>query len=334
MPEVHPPDQKGFAMHRLVVLLAAASLCAGASSALAQSDPAWENANPNANFKRCGTREPSELEILLMEEAVLQMRGKLAKAGGSDNCKRTKTCGNDGGGGEDPPPPPPPPSVTIPVWVHVIRSDSGAGDVSNTAIADQIAVLNEAFAGSTSADSTDTGYSFSLAGTTRTNNSSWYTAGPGTSAEAAMKTALRKGGPETLNVYVSSPGGGLLGWATFPTSYAGNPLADGVVLLNGSLPGGSAAPYNEGDTGTHEVGHWLGLYHTFQGGCRGSGDLVDDTAPERSAAYGCPVGRDSCRGGGEDPIFNFMDYTDDSCMDRFSAGQAERMSILGSSYRF
>lgn len=229
-----------------------------------------------------------------------------------------------------------PGSVTIPVYFHVITNVSGQGAVSLTQINNQIAVLNAAFSGATGGANTP--FRFQLVAVDTTTNSSWYTAGPGTTAQTQMKNALRRGGKGDLNIYTNNIGGGLLGYATFPSSYANNPKDDGVVCLYSSLPGGTAAPYNLGDTATHEVGHWLGLYHTFQGGCSRSttagGDLVADTAAERSAAYGCPTGRDSCTTiAGFDPITNFMDYTDDSCMFVFTLGQSDRMDAQWVTYR-
>ncbi len=237
-----------------------------------------------------------------------------------------------GGGGGSPTPNPtptplPPMGGIINVYFHVVNQGSGVsnGDITSQMIDSQIDVLNSAYA--------QYNFSFNLISVDRTTNATWYNGCYG-AAEAPMKTALHQGSADDLNVYTCNPSNGILGYATFPSSYSSQPILDGVVLLDQSLPGGNAVPYNEGDTGTHEVGHWAGLYHTFQGGCNGSGDFVGDTAAESSPAYGCPGGRDSCRRDpGIDPITNFMDYTDDYCMFEFSSGQGTRMGEQFAVYR-
>ena len=113
-------------------------------------------------------------------------------------------------------------------------------------------------------------------------------------------------------------------------------VLDGVVVFYRSLPGGGLFPYHLGDTLIHEVGHWLNLPHTFTNGCKSPGDFVDDTPFEREPAFACPIGRDTCKGpgyDGVDPVRNYMDYSDDSCMDHFTAGQIERMLASYDLYR-
>lgn len=226
------------------------------------------------------------------------------------------------------------PSVTVPVWFHVINKGAGFanGDVSDAMIRAQMRVLNDSYSGKTGG--VGTGIAFELAGITRTTNAEWFTNLASLSVELEAKTALRQGGSDALNIYTADIP--YLGWAYFPTilTYPQYAILDGVVLHYGSLPGGDLGIYSEGDTAPHEVGHWLALFHTFDGKCGTKGDYVADTPSEQSPAFFCPVGRDTCTSKpGLDPITNFMDYTQDSCMFEFSSGQVERMNSAFAAYR-
>jgi len=223
---------------------------------------------------------------------------------------------------------------TIPVYVHVITAGS-VGALTDAQIAAQIAVLNETFAGAEGG--TNTGFGFKLAGVTRTDNSAWFYAGPGGKDEKAMKAALHQGGANALNFY-STTAGDFLGWAYLPdiVTKPGQAFLDGVVIDWESLPGTSttyAGRYDQGETATHEVGHWLNLEHTFYGACNAKGDFVDDTPPERTPTSGCPEGKDTCPAPGLDPIHNYMDYSYDSCYTQFTPGQTQRMRDAWLLYR-
>ena len=284
------------------------------------SDSALENANGNAKFLRCGTEHPSAADAAKQEKRFRELLRQVKNGKKPDRPGGGNGGGGGGGGGGEPPAPEVPAngSITVNTYINVICSTDFGCPASESQVLEQMEVLNSAFA--------STPYYFQQVGAINAvTNDVWYSAGPGSSAEADMKSTLREGDQGTLNIYISNPGGGLLGWATFPNSYSTNSANDGVVVLGASLPVAvPVGPYDEGDTLVHEVGHWLGLYHTFQGGCRGEGDFVADTPAVRSPNYGCPSGRDSCKKSPDDDVFNYMDYTDDSCMFRFSNGQVER----------
>jgi hypothetical protein len=233
-------------------------------------------------------------------------------------------------------------SVEVPTYFHVITSTS-TDDIDDDSLQTQLDVLNESFQVH--------GFSFRLIQTTRTENSVWFNAGYGSQEQDDMKSTLRTGDRSSLNVYFSAAGGNL-GYATFPSDYSNRPFDDGVVILNDSVPGGSATNFNDGKTLVHEVGHWFGLYHTFQSasglpivgslltivglrnGCNTAGDEVNDTPAQKTPTTGCPVGRDSCpRQSGLDPINNYMDYSYDPCMTEFTSGQSDRMAAMWNEYR-
>ena len=228
--------------------------------------------------------------------------------------------------------------VVVPVHFHVITNASGGGNVS-ALLAAQMDVLNAAFA--------PAGFAFTLASQEVVRNDSWFFAAAGSPEEIEMKAKLRVGGTEALNIYTTN-GDIYLGWATFPHDAKHFPEYDGVVLYWATLPGtGFEFPvdpasepdgvisYDQGDTGTHEVGHWLGLYHTFESGCGRNGDRIADTPAEAEPQFFCAQ-RDSCSGKkypGLDPITNFMDYVDDACMVEFTSDQDRRMGKQWKAYR-
>ena len=219
--------------------------------------------------------------------------------------------------------------IDIPVYVHVVYSNS-AENVSDQQINSQLSVLNDDFRASNNDTNqvpsefaglvADSEINFSLAGTFRHANSrtSWGT-------NDAVKAAYPPITPEThMNVWICDIGGGILGYAQFP----GGPSAtDGIVLLYSTLPGGSAAPYNEGRTATHEVGHYLNLRHIWgDGRCR-QDDFVSDTPSSDGPNYGCPsYPTVNCRS--NDMTMNYMDYVDDQCMYMFTDGQKTRMRSI------
>jgi hypothetical protein len=224
--------------------------------------------------------------------------------------------------------------VTVPVYFHVV-TDGAKGNLRDSQIADQIRVLNTTFAGGEGGF--DTGFSFVLAGVTRTNNPAWFYANPGGVNEHTMKQTLRQGGGDALNLYTTTAGD-FLGWAYLPDilTKPGQVYLDGVVIDWESLrrvSGTYEGRYDQGETATHEVGHWLNLEHTFSGGCSAKGDFVDDTPPEKTPTSGCPAGKDTCSAPGLDPIHNYMDYSYDQCYTEFTAGQAQRMRDAWLFYR-
>lgn len=186
-----------------------------------------------------------------------------------------------------------------------------------------------------------------------------------------MKKSLRQGTYRTLNVYFqtdlqistssvtarsadysntgdmsSSPpqsAPNLLGFCTLPDPNinASSPLddyiKDGCNILAATMPGGSIQHYNLGGTTVHEVGHWNGLLHTFQGeSCApdNQGDYIPDTPQQSIATEGCPASQDSCpQSPGLDAIHNFMDYSSDDCYQSFTSDQATRMRNMWASMR-
>ncbi|MEJ7601018.1 MAG: M43 family zinc metalloprotease [Kofleriaceae bacterium] len=238
--------------------------------------------------------------------------------------------------------------LVIQVVFHVIKKTDGTGAIPEALIRSQLDVLNEDFnglAGTPGAMGNNSKIKFVLARkdpagmpTTGinvvTNND--YFEDSGSELPNPMKLALNWDTNRYFNIYTNDAAG-YLGYATFPAEDAGMP-EDGVVLLHSSVGRNAPNPdYDLGRTGTHEVGHWLGLYHTFQGGCSNpgaaytTGDLLADTAAEEDPIYTCDV-EASC--GVSRPIENYMAYTPDKCMTKFTPEQSNRARCSIVNYRF
>lgn len=283
----------------LVLLAGAALMSVGGLFAFVDDVPSNANAGSSAfGFGRgCGTPELSDADVDRIEQASAALRKRLRL----------------------PPIAAATPLGTVRVYFHCIYADFGEGPVgllTMQQIQDQIDVLTDTY------ENLD----FVLEDADFTLNNDWFTLAPGTPEEYAAKSALTVDSSQYLNIYSAGLEGGLGGWAYFPSSQASQPVLDGVVILYSTVPGGGQTNYQEGDICVHEVGHWCGLYHTFQGRCTRRNDRVADTPAEKTNASGCPTGRDTCSSAGEDPIHNFMDYTYDACKFEFTPGQYTRMS--------
>ncbi len=248
--------------------------------------------------------------------------------------------------------------VTIPVVVHVIHNGDavGAGEnISAAQINSQIAVLNEDFrkmsgtAGfNTNPVGADVEIEWCMAvidpngnimpepGIDRVNL--------GVASYSSTNTINTSVKPQTYwdpnkycNIWVVNFSGSILGYAQFPNvslqgigTNNGGATTDGVVIRHTAFGrvGNVQSPYNKGRTLTHELGHWLGLRHIWGDGssCTAT-DYCDDTPKASAANYGCPT-RNSCNDGTPDPndmVQNYMDYTNDACMNIFTLCQKTRM---------
>ncbi|MFD0761693.1 M43 family zinc metalloprotease [Lutibacter aestuarii] len=246
---------------------------------------------------------------------VISLKGKPTKPGG----------GNGGGGGTTPTPYDG--TINIPVYVYVIYSNASQ-NISDAQVNSQISVLNADFNDTNYNDvptefqsvGADIDINFTLATIDRQANSttSWGTNNAVKSAYPAV--------PGHLTIWVANIGGGILGYAQFP---GGNASTDGVVISPQyfGTTGTAQAPFDKGRTATHEVGHWLNLRHIWGDGRCKQDDFVADTPSSDGPNYGCPsYPTVNCRS--NDMTMNYMDYTDDACMNMFTLGQKDRMRAI------
>ena len=237
--------------------------------------------------------------------------------------------------------------ILLPAQSPCEHNEGGTGHISDAMVQSQIDILNEDFQaimGTNGANGNNAMIHFELAtedplgnpaiGITRSCNNAWWGDGGG------YFNSLAWDPNRYLNIYTNNTGA--LGYVSgFPNN---NPAFVGSnsdrVVLAWDTVGRNAPffPFDQGRTGTHEVGHYFGIYHTFQSGCGtqsspgcySSGDTICDTNGESSPFFGSTSGgmctaTAPSKCGTPDPIDNYMDYSDDLCMEQFTVEQVRRM---------
>lgn len=284
----------------------------------------WRAANPEHDH-RCGTRSPGT------------PRGGGGVAGVSD-CDLTSTNPDEAYDPSNG-------NLVIPVVVHVIMNDDGTlGDIDRATIERQMVILNDDFSGvgvNSDPDTPSAGIRFALAkkdpsgaptsGITRSNDSTWF------NDQGSYWETLAWDPTRYLNIYTNS-GGGVFGYVNaFPATGTAGEAADRVVVdwTTFGEGGTNGPPQDLGRILTHEVGHYLGLFHTFEGGCGSTacfetGDLICDTPSQSDPTFTCT---DSGSCGQPDPISNFMNYSWQICMKGFTGDQIRRMRCTIETYR-
>lgn len=250
--------------------------------------------------------------------------------------------------------------ITIPVVVHVIYNGEPYGtgtNITDEQVQSQITVMNQDFrkmagtpGSNTNPVGADTEVQFALAkvdpngnptnGIDRVNlcTASWST----TTAES-MKAQTYWDPTQYMNMYSCNMSGGILGYAQFPSNSGlsglsasgGNANTDGVVsgynyFGTSDLNDGSftlSAPYDKGRTMTHEVGHFLGLRHIWGDATCGT-DYCADTPTAHTSNFSCPTTITNCDSNGFEMVQNYMDYTDDTCMNIYTQNQKDRIRTV------
>ncbi len=231
--------------------------------------------------------------------------------------------------------------ITIPVVVHIVWNQA-AENISDEQIYSQIDVLNEDFrrlnsdTNSIWPQAADSEIEFCLAavdpdgfptcGITRTQTDETSFGSSGDPVKFSSSGGIDAWpSSDYLNIWVCDLSGTLLGYAQFP---GGAAATDGIVVdyYNFGRIGDLDPDFDLGRTATHEVGHWLNLRHIWGDGPCPFDDFVDDTPTSNAPNYGCDIGSIAC--GSEDMVQNYMDYSDDFCMNLFTEGQKDRMRAL------